>query len=238
MRLLLVAALVLMAGAAVAQTASKPSAATAATPAPAKAARGAGAGAHPGPDRRPREGARRRGQEGAGGVGAADAGPRPQAPGADEEHLQGLLIRAHGDAPGHDPRRGRGLPRARLSGDPSRRPQLHGRGGRPALGLRAPRLSRAPPAPGRHDLGPGHDGACRPDPLRRDPRQHRPDRPCRDDESRLQLPAQARAERPPLRMPPPQARQAACGRRGVDLRSDGEREIVCHATGTYSIPPR
>ncbi|MFL5055198.1 MAG: hypothetical protein ACJ8DE_08120 [Microvirga sp.] len=36
MRLLLVAALVLMAGAAVAQTASKPSAATAATPAPAK----------------------------------------------------------------------------------------------------------------------------------------------------------------------------------------------------------
>ena len=45
------------------------------------------------------------------------------------------------------------------------------------------------------------------------------------------------ARRPHRRGAVAEARQTAGGRRGDDL-FDGERDIVAHATGTYSIPPR
>ncbi len=74
-------------------------------------------------------------------------------------------------------------------------------------------------------------------PLRGDPRQYRSRCARGDDQSELQLPAQTRhgdlvAECRLLKL----GRRLAVGE--VSITAVGSPELVCHATGTYSIPPR
>ena len=132
-------------------------------------------------------------------------------------------------------RRPRGVPRPGVPADPRRRPDLQRRVCRAADRAHAHGLSRAAYPAGRHPVRPLDDGARRSRPLCRDPRPYRP----------VALAVTTNLSFNFLRKPAPADLIADCrllklGKRlavgEVSLFSEGSPDIVCHATGTYSIP--
>ena len=99
-----------------------------------------------------------------------------------------------------------------------RRARLPLRPLRAGPGRDAPALPRAAPAPRRHGLRPGDDGARRHHALRRRPVADRPGRARGHDRPQHPLPRQAQAGRPDRPRPHPAARPGAGGRRGDDRR--------------------